>query len=328
MIVAAFLYPVPYGNTSAVRINLLRNPRPASTTHWTAFGGTGTATISLATNPVSVHHVQGTASTSAAGPFQPSAAGSIVPGKTYAAAALVAVAPSPVDMRCRIQWMTSANAVISAVSGTVVSATGSRQVVAVQGVAPAGASYAQVQIWSLSSLAAGQVVAVSEAILVEQLAGEAFPPAYFDGTTADKVGVSYEWTGTADLSTSTETTRTPTSANRISPSLVLDYAGALEVAHVEHVVIGREDHPMTLRPLGLRRGTLGLFFPDHAAALACQEAHRAARMMLRDDALPGLDMYYTPRGRVEVRPAQPYTPAQRWEVTVDYVERSFDGNLW
>lgn len=100
---------------------------------------------------------------------------------------------------------------------------------------------------------------------------------------------------------------------------VLEFGESSPSAGSVHVVIGREDPIVNPGPLGLRTGRLVVFCADYptAAALRAMLAGGAVAM-LRQPAIPGLDLYFYAQD-VAADSTEPTTP-RRWLVTITYQE--------
>lgn len=105
----------------------------------------------------------------------------------------------------------------------------------------------------------------------------------------------------------------------VTPTLVLGYKSIRRAKNLIHVIIGRPDPDVTLKPAGLRTGKLELFCLDLAAALAVEALHAGEGVCeLEDTDLPALNMLYVASGEIELE-LDPETRA-RWVVRVDYQE--------
>lgn len=79
----------------------------------------------------------------------------------------------------------------------------------------------------------------------------------------------------------------------ITPTLVDGYTIARESRNIEHIILGRASSDFTLRPAGLRAGTLRLLFPLEADATAAEAALSTAELFsLVTDDRDGLDMSF------------------------------------
>lgn len=104
----------------------------------------------------------------------------------------------------------------------------------------------------------------------------------------------------------------------VTPTLVLDYAYDREARTIAHTVLDRSDPDVTLRPVGLRTGTLNLFCADRSTATAVEELHRTpAPLFLASDDEATADMAYVVTGRLGVSWD---ADNDRWKVTADYAE--------
>jgi hypothetical protein len=105
-----------------------------------------------------------------------------------------------------------------------------------------------------------------------------------------------------------------------NPVQVLDYTYTRAARTIVHEVLDRPDPDITLRPVGYRAGTLGLFFPDRATALAAEDMHRIPGVLHldadADEATATMD--YVPTGVIAV--TLDLTGQRRWRVDVQYQE--------
>lgn len=224
------------------------------------------------------------------------------------------------SMLAGIEWQNSSGVAVGYSTGpvTALSDGASRWYrLDVAGVAPATATRANLQVATVTPMAAGQRFRFCAPIIA--LASEGAD--YFEVGQPVPVGSWASWSGVADASYSILTRRTPYAnlARIATPTLVLDYAAPRESGSVAHRVMGRADPVHALGPLRTREGTLQAFYATAADADAAVRLHEASRVMLRDSDDPTLDMYYVPRS-VTRSPTSEKTATQRWVVTVDYTE--------
>ncbi|MBD8077698.1 hypothetical protein [Cellulosimicrobium arenosum] len=104
----------------------------------------------------------------------------------------------------------------------------------------------------------------------------------------------------------------------VIPTLVLDYSYEREARTIVHTVLDRSDPDITLRPVGLRTGTLTMFCLTRALAVDVEDIHRTFGLLtLTSDEEPTADMFYVATGRI----GSSWDPEHnRWTVTVDYAE--------
>lgn len=104
----------------------------------------------------------------------------------------------------------------------------------------------------------------------------------------------------------------------ITPTLVLGYEARRENRNVIHELLDSPDPAVTLRPAGRLTGTLALFFTTHAAAVAADTAHKAARIFtFKDTDLPAANMRYVTTGTTSIVLDN---GRKRWTVSVPYQE--------
>lgn len=115
------------------------------------------------------------------------------------------------------------------------------------------------------------------------------------------------------MSTITDGTTTST------PVAVLGYESKRSGQNIVHAVIGRADPDVTLRPAGLRTGTLTLLFESEADAAECEVMHAAAVVLaMADSDVSTVGMSYVVSGAV----TRSLDDASRslWTVAVEYQE--------
>lgn len=104
----------------------------------------------------------------------------------------------------------------------------------------------------------------------------------------------------------------------VTPSLVINYAYTREARTLVHTVLDRSDPDVTLRPVGLRTGTLNLFCTTRALATDVEQLHRQIGVLtLASDEEPTANMSYVTTGRVSTSWDDAF---DRWTVAVDYAE--------
>jgi len=105
----------------------------------------------------------------------------------------------------------------------------------------------------------------------------------------------------------------------VSPTLVLGYRSTRPARNLVHSIIDRADPDVTLKPAGLRTGTMQLFHLTLATALACEALHALEGVCtLEDTDLPELDMSYIAAGDITLE-LDPDT-RKRWVVSLEYQE--------
>lgn len=116
------------------------------------------------------------------------------------------------------------------------------------------------------------------------------------------------------------TTITWGTAEAITPELVTGYDPARELRTIAHDILGSPAVALTLRPAGLRTGTLELFFTTHAAAADAEAQHALPRVFtITDPPVPGMVLRYVAAdGRLELRQAEPGMPP--WLLRVPFRE--------
>lgn len=82
-----------------------------------------------------------------------------------------------------------------------------------------------------------------------------------------------------------------------TPFTMQGYSSTRVSQNVFHPVIGRADDDVTLRPAGLRSGTVTFLFDNEADAAACGTLHAGAAILtLADDELATVGMTYVVSG--------------------------------
>jgi len=329
--VTCTLTAVPYpASDSGYQQKLPNAALVLGTTGWSqagGAGGTGALSVETATtaNPGPVRPArrilrwsQVTATANATFIVAPVVNDTIAPG--LAVTASVYVRPEVARLvTVGITWRTSAGASISTVYAVATMCPQDRwtRLTIIGQVAPATAVRADLVVQVPGGLPAGAQLLMAGALVHD---GAAVLP-YFEPGAPTPPGEFASWNGAAGASTSNRVVRSvatwalPTQA---TPTLVLDYSAPRESGSVAVAVLGRADPVHTLGPLRTRAGSLDLFFTTAAAAWAAIELHTAARVMLRDDETPQMDMYYVPR-TVSPTPEE-RTAEQRWRVQVEYTE--------
>lgn len=105
----------------------------------------------------------------------------------------------------------------------------------------------------------------------------------------------------------------------VTPELVLSYQSSRASGNVIHDIPGRDNPDVTLRPAGLRTGTLELFFAEEADSRAAEGVFAASgTFALIADERPTVAMYFIVSGTIE-RELESQT-RKRWTVRVGYQE--------
>ena len=111
-----------------------------------------------------------------------------------------------------------------------------------------------------------------------------------------------------------------TPQHSVEVALVTGYGEASEAGSTVHRIIGGRA-TLTLRPLGSREGTLGIWCPDYPSAAAVRAVYgRGEVVLLRQPDHAGLDLYHAATGRVSITPHDDATQPRRWQVEVEYTE--------
>jgi hypothetical protein len=104
----------------------------------------------------------------------------------------------------------------------------------------------------------------------------------------------------------------------LAPDVVSELSTQRESRSNVHVVLGRPDPDITLRPASLRTGRLQMVFADEAESLTAEQLHSSGVVLaLASPERPSLDMSYIVTGRVE---RDQDTTRTAWTVTVEYQE--------
>lgn len=138
--------------------------------------------------------------------------------------------------------------------------------------------------------------------------------AYFDGSTEPLGHNTFAWTGAANASMSV--VNGPSIA---SPDLVTDYNYQREARTIVHTTIAGSEPDISLRPIGLRNGTLNMFCKDRATATRVENLHLEPFTLYLDatDDEPTASMYYVATGQISVAYDSQY---RTWKVSVAYQE--------
>lgn len=111
-------------------------------------------------------------------------------------------------------------------------------------------------------------------------------------------------------------------AATITPTAVTQYASDREAQNRVHVILGRPDPDVTLRPAQSRTGTLMLTFASVTAAAdskTAEDLHAASEgvFVLVSADVPTINMSYVPTGRVS-RALDPTLKA--WTLSIPFQE--------
>lgn len=99
---------------------------------------------------------------------------------------------------------------------------------------------------------------------------------------------------------------------------VYAYAAARESRATVHEVVGRRDPIIVQGKLGTRRGSLGIYCPDHDSVMRLLAMfERGQTVMYRQSEHAGMDMYFIPVN------ASPAPSGKSWELSVSYVEMDY-----
>lgn len=97
------------------------------------------------------------------------------------------------------------------------------------------------------------------------------------------------------------TTTLSTSASSLSPETVTGWTSTREANNLIHTIIGRADPDVTMKPAGLRTGTLEMLFLTLPLALAAESLHAGEGVLhLQDSDHAALEMYYVASGAIEL----------------------------
>ena len=103
----------------------------------------------------------------------------------------------------------------------------------------------------------------------------------------------------------------------ITPLAVTEYKVEQQAGNIVHHILGRTDPDITLRPTGLRSGTLTLVFTTSAAADDARRQHAAGAVFaLTSAAVPAINMSYVLAGRLGTIQGN----ANEWTLTIDFQE--------
>lgn len=144
--------------------------------------------------------------------------------------------------------------------------------------------------------------------------------AFFAGDSPDEPPITYRFTGTPNASPSEEVLTLYDSVTETTPELVLGYQTQREARTVVHRVLDRVDPDVSLRPAGMRSGTLDLFYLTEQEAYDAEVMHTMpARFTFTEDDRPTASMtYVVADGRIQRRLDD--ATRRRWVVSVPFVE--------
>lgn len=104
-----------------------------------------------------------------------------------------------------------------------------------------------------------------------------------------------------------------------SPQQLLGFKSTRTARNLVHDIIDRSDPDITIKPAGLRKGTLELLCLNLAAGLAVEALHAGEGVIaLEDTDRPTLDMSYVASGAITLE--LDTQTGIRWVVAVDYQE--------
>lgn len=165
---------------------------------------------------------------------------------------------------------------------------------ATDGVAPAGTA----SVGVFASRSSGTGAAVSDLLYADDVYLGLEDVAMFAGWTTDTIDFQYDWTGTANESTSTKSARN-TNTDPVDPTQILGYNVTRKVRTIAHDIVGRAEVEAVLSPAGLRSGTLEYLFDTAAKAARAENIHAqgVSPITLTGDAVFGT-MRYIPQGEI------------------------------
>ena len=115
------------------------------------------------------------------------------------------------------------------------------------------------------------------------------------------------------------TTITTAAGQTTEPVLVLSYETVRNVPTLTHTIIGRGDPDVTLKPAGLRSGTLQLLYATEAEATAAMLVLTVlGTLVLADDDVASVGMTFVVTGDLYSREDEQTHRA--WVVSVPYAE--------
>lgn len=115
-------------------------------------------------------------------------------------------------------------------------------------------------------------------------------------------------------------TRLPALAAPIVPTLTdrASYSASRDSRNQLHPIVGRADVEATLRPAGLRAGTMVLLFSSRAAAFAAWEAHAGVGIFtLTDTDVPSASMAYVTQGTSQ---CELQADSATWQLSIGFQE--------
>ncbi|GAB7003912.1 hypothetical protein JCM18899A_13840 [Nocardioides sp. AN3] len=190
---------------STVRTNLVTNPSfETNTTGWSGLNATLARTTTVAYVGSASMSITATATSNVwaqtAGTFP------VTPGVDYGAAFYARAATTPRLIFCNLLWTDAGGSPVGfSITGSATDSTSAWTRVSSWGTAPPGAAFATIYANPIDGVAVGEVHYI-DAVIFEATSLSTFATStYFDGATTNTTGVTHAWTGTANLSTSTET---------------------------------------------------------------------------------------------------------------------------
>jgi len=106
----------------------------------------------------------------------------------------------------------------------------------------------------------------------------------------------------------------------IVPAVVDGYEASIEARSIVHVILGRADPDITMRPAGLRTGTLSLVFDSRAEAWAAVAALSIPQVLTLTDAdVPEVGMSFVVAGGA-LEPRLDDETRSVWTVAVPFQE--------
>jgi hypothetical protein len=115
------------------------------------------------------------------------------------------------------------------------------------------------------------------------------------------------------------TTIITSGADTLNPTMVLGYSSSRLAGNIIHPVLGREDPDVTMRPAGLRTGTLELLFTGETDGKEAEDLHSTTAVFtLTSTDRPSINMSYVAAGRIG-RELDPDT-RDVWVVRIEFQE--------
>lgn len=303
--------------STVLRTNLVPNPLPASTTGWVGSTGDSLTWIASDGGAPCIAAVDGNGAGSVyADPSTNRATPEVGQWVAFAVEVKALDATTAAAMRLRINGYDGTTLTGGVTVQAVTTTEYTRLVVTAQ--ADTSGGYVRTLIWPTASTptTGGFRFRLAVLAVADTEAGAlAGVSTYFDGNTPADGVLTYAWTGAENASSSEEVQTLPHS---VTPTLVLDYSYEREARTIAHTVLDRSDPDVTLRPVGLRTGTLNLFCATRAIATDAEEMHRQSRVLtLTSDDEPTADMTYVATGSLST---EWDATNNRWTVRVGYQE--------